>query len=147
MFDELPVSQRKFVYISRTLLPSCLFVIDVESFPLNEVLIVGLVGPFEIVLDRLENSIVCALGVVRATEPGWWYAYVINSARDRRTSGVKLHFTKLESASMKHGNTSWEKISAFKASRNLLTMPYISVSNAGFWRESVSYACEAVVES
>jgi len=53
---------------------------------------------------------------------------VIKSARDRNTSAVMLHFTKLVNASIKDGNISAEKVSALRASRNRLTMPGL-VSN------------------
>lgn len=51
----LPFSQSKSEYISSTLLPSCLLVEvgETASFPSMKVLIVGLLGPFEMVPDLL----------------------------------------------------------------------------------------------
>ena len=65
MLAVLPFSQRSSVYISRTLVPSCLFVrVFVEtSFPSNSVLIVGLLGPFDTVPDRAGRVPYCDLGV------------------------------------------------------------------------------------
>lgn len=65
MFAELPFSQRRSVYISRILVPSCLFlrVVDATSFPSNKVLTVGLLGSFEIVPDRAGRVPYCVLGV------------------------------------------------------------------------------------
>ena len=69
IFVELFFSHRKFVYISRTLLPSCRLVrVDVfTSFPLpsNSVMTVGLIGPLEMVLERLGRVLELPFGVVR----------------------------------------------------------------------------------
>jgi len=69
IFVELFFSHRKPVYISRTLLPSWRFVktVGLTSFalPSNKVITVGLIGPFEIVLDRLGRVLEWPFGVVR----------------------------------------------------------------------------------
>ena len=44
-------------------------------------------------------------------------------ARERKTSVVILHFTKVVRASMKHGKTSKENVSALRASKNRFTIP------------------------
>lgn len=69
IFDELPFSQSKSEYISRTLLPSCLLVKveDGRSFPFKKVVSVGLLGPFEMAPDRLGRVPAGVLGV-RAPE-------------------------------------------------------------------------------
>jgi hypothetical protein len=62
----LPFSQRSSVYISRTLVPICLFVRVVEktSFPSKCVVSVGRLGPFdEVVADRAGMVPYCVLGV------------------------------------------------------------------------------------
>jgi len=49
-------------------------------------------------------------------------------AKDRNTSAVMLHFTRLVRASMKSGNVSCEKISALRASKKRFTIPTVSIS-------------------
>jgi hypothetical protein len=44
-------------------------------------------------------------------------------ARERKTSAVILHFTKVVRASMKDGKASREKVSALRASKNRFTIP------------------------
>lgn len=66
MLAVLPFSQRRSVYISRTLVPICLFVRVVEgtSFPLNIGVIVGRLGPFDVIVpDRGRGVPYCVLGV------------------------------------------------------------------------------------
>jgi hypothetical protein len=66
MLAVLPFSQRMSVYISRTFVPSCLFVRVVEaiSLPSNNVVSIGRLGPFdEIVPDRAGRVPYCVLGV------------------------------------------------------------------------------------
>ena len=54
---------------------------------------------------------------------------MIKRARERKTSAVILHFTKVVRASRKDENTSRENDSALRASRNRLTIPMqISIS-------------------
>ena len=107
IFALFSLSQSRSEYISRTLFPSCLLVKVVETMSLlsNKVLTVGLFGPFEIVPDRLGRVPDWFLGVLVA-EFGLWYAYVMKRARDRKTSAVMVHLTRLVRASIKDGNTS-----------------------------------------
>jgi hypothetical protein len=88
----------------------------------NRVLTVGLLGPAEIVPDRLGRVPDWFFGVLEA-EFGLWYAYVMKRARDRKTSAVMVHFTRLVRASIKDGNTSCVKVSALRASKNRFTIP------------------------
>ena len=53
----------------------------------------------------------------------------MKSARDRKTSAVIVHFTRLVRASMKHGKTSCENVSDFKASKNLFTIPILKLGS------------------
>jgi hypothetical protein len=107
IFALFSLSQSKSEYISRTLFPSCLLVKVVETTSLlsNRVLTVGLLGPTEIVPDRLGRVPDWFFGVLLA-EFGLWYAYVMKRARDRKTSAVIVHLTRLVRASIKDGNTS-----------------------------------------
>jgi hypothetical protein len=68
MLAVLPFSQSNPVYISSTLLPSCLLlnVEEGDSFPSNKVVRAGLFGPFEIVADRIEPVDIWPLGVREA---------------------------------------------------------------------------------
>jgi hypothetical protein len=97
--------------------------VETISLPSMKAARVGRFGPLEMVPDLLGIVPDCPLGDLFAELVGLWYAYVMKRERDRRTSAVKLHFTKLVNASMKAGNTSREKVSALRASKNLRTMP------------------------
>lgn len=64
IFEELPVSHRNPVYISRTLFPTCLLVNmdDAISLPSSNVLMMGLLGPFTTETERV-GRVPCNLGV------------------------------------------------------------------------------------
>lgn len=83
----------------------------------------GLLWPFETVADLLGSVPYCPLGDLDAEVAGLWKAYVTKRERERKTSAVMLHLTKLMNASMKAGNVSRENVSALSAFKNFRTIP------------------------
>lgn len=72
MFEVVPSSHKSSVYIPSTEFPSCLLVIIGEaiSFASKTVLIVGLLGPLDIVPDRVGSVDPGFLGVLEAEPVG-----------------------------------------------------------------------------
>lgn len=70
MFAVLPFSHNRSEYISRILLPICLFVSVVEptAFPSVKVLIVGRLGPFVVDSDRDGIILPLFFGLLREVE-------------------------------------------------------------------------------
>jgi hypothetical protein len=128
-FAMFPFSHKSSVYISRILVPICLFVkMELGSGTLSLLISkagdrAGRLGVTEAELGRLGSVPCLTLGVRDVEAVGRCKAYVINRASNRNTSADKLHLTNVPKAFMKLGNTSARKLSAFRASRNRFMIP------------------------
>lgn len=113
-----------------TLTPSCFFVRNFnpegELLPAPVSIGVLLIGAGVLDLDIADKG----RDVRDNDDSGEWNAYVMNSARDLRTSWLKFDLTKTSKAPMKWGTVSSDTTSPFMASSSRFTIPIVHVSIA-----------------